>query len=145
MNSVLLALFAGGLIAIQAAVNARLGRELGNPFLGTLASFLVGTLAIALYCAATRAKLPSTETLLGIPWWAWIGGLLGAFFVTVVITTAPKLGVGTLVGLTVGGQLLMAVLLDHYGLLGLTRHPINPMRMLGVILLVAGVALLKRF
>ena len=133
------------MIAVQAVVNTRLGRELGNPFLGTLISFLIGTLAIALYCVATRAAIPATETLARIPWWAWIGGLLGAFFVTVVITTTPKIGVGSLVGLTVGGQMLMAVCLDHFGRLGLARHPITPGRLLGMALLIAGVVLLKRY
>lgn len=145
LNGVLLATFAGSLIAIQAVVNTRMGRDLGNPLLGTLVSFLVGTLSVIIYCLATRVTLPPFATLTRIPWWAWTGGLIGAFFVTVVIKTVPKIGVGALVGFTVGGQMLMAVLLDHFGLLGLTRHPITPGRLLGMALLIAGVALLKIF
>jgi transporter family-2 protein len=77
--------------------------------------------------------------------WAWFGGLLGTVYVLVVITTTPKLGVGTMVGLTVAGQMMMAVALDHFGLLGLERHPISLGRLAGMVLLIAGVVLLKRY
>jgi len=145
MNWMSLALGAGGVIAVQAAVNSRLGRELGHPALATCASFAIGTLCILLYCLLVRLTIPSTQTLLRVPVWAWFGGLLGTIYVLAVITTTPKLGVGTVAGLTVAGQMIMAVALDHFGLLGLERHPISLGRLAGMALLIVGVVLLKRF
>jgi transporter family-2 protein len=145
MNWISLAFGAGGVIAVQAAVNSRLGRELSHPALATFVSFASGTICILLYCLLVKATLPSTHTLLRVPVWAWFGGLLGTVYVLAVITTTPKLGVGTMVGLTVAGQMLMAVVLDHFGLLGLERHPISIGRLAGMALLIAGVVLLKRY
>lgn len=145
MNWMAVALAAGGIIAVQAVVNTRLGRELGNPMLATLASFAIGTVFVLVYCLIARAAFPPSNTLLRIPVWAWFGGLLGAFYVAAVIFTTPKLGVGAMAGATVAGQMIMAVTLDHFGLLGLERHPVTPGRLLGMALLIGGVILLKRF
>lgn len=140
-----MAFAAGIIVAAQAAINSRLGRELGNPMLATLASFVVGTVCVLLYCLLARVTLPTATTLLRVPIWGWFGGLLGVFYVAAIITTIPRLGVSAVAGLTVGGQMLMAVCLDHFGLLGLERHPITPGRLIGMALLIAGVVLLKRF
>ncbi len=140
-----MALGAGGVIAVQSAVNTRLGRALGNPALATFVSFAVGTLCMLIYCLIARMALPSTQTLLRVPAWAWFGGLLGTLIVIAIVITTPKLGVGTMTGLAVAGQMVMAILLDHYGLLGLGRHPISPGRLAGAVLLTAGVVLVKRF
>ncbi len=136
---------AGGIVGLQAVVNARLGRELGNPALATLASFAIGTVFVMVYCLAVRVALPNSAALMRVPVWAWFGGLLGAFYVASIILTVPRLGAGTVAGLAVAGQMLMAVCLDHWGLLGLERHPVSPGRLFGIALLVAGVVLLKRF
>ena len=145
MNWVLIALGAGGVIAVQSAVNSRLGRELGNPALATLVSFAIGLVFVVLYCLAARVALPPSGTLLRVPVWGWFGGVLGAFYVAAVIVTTARLGVGAMAGLTVAGQMVTAVVLDHFGLLGLERHPVSPGRLLGVALLIFGVFLLKRF
>ncbi|HLJ54232.1 MAG TPA: DMT family transporter [Chthonomonadaceae bacterium] len=138
-------LAAGAGLAAQAAINSRLGRELGNPALATLASFLTGIVLVATYCVVVRAQLPSAAALLRVPAWAWLGGSLGAAYVATIIVVTPKIGVGTMSGLAVGGQMATAVVLDHFGALGLERHPVTPARIAGVVLVVAGVFLLKRF
>ena len=145
MNWILIALGAGGVIAVQSAVNSRLGRELASPAMATLASCATATLFVLIYCLAARAALPAAGTLLRVPAWAWFGGVLGALFVSAVIAATPKLGVGTMAGLAVTGQMAVGVILDHFGLLGLERHPISLGRLAGMALLVTGVLLLKRF
>lgn len=145
MNWVLIALVAGGGLAVQAAVNSRLGRELGSPALATLSSFVTGTILVAAYCAIVRAQIPAAGVLLRVPVWAWMGGVLGLFYVATIIVATPKLGVGAMAGLAVTGQMAVALALDHFGLLGLERHPISLGRVAGMALLVAGVVLLKRF
>jgi len=141
----ILAFAAGAVLAVQAAVNARLGEKLGNASLAALASFVIGLIGLVLYLLVIRTPLPASATLLRVPLWAWTGGLLGALYVVVTIVSVPKIGVGTLTGLVIGGQITLSMLLDHFGLLGLERHPISAGRLAGAALLLLGVFLVKRF
>ena len=71
-------------------------------------------------------------------------GVLGAFFVTTVILSVQKIGSANMICLIVAGQLLTAMLLDHYGLLGFKLHQINGWRIAGGLLIVAGVYLIVK-
>lgn len=141
---VLTALFAGMLLPIQAALNTRLGRELGSPIFGSLASFLVGTLGIIVYVLLSRPAFAGTEAVRTMPYHLWLGGLCGAIYVTVVTIAAPRLGVATLTGLAVAGQMAVSAALDHWGLLGLPVNPLTPSRAAGLVLVVLGVVLIQR-
>ncbi|HZT43608.1 MAG TPA: DMT family transporter [Chthonomonadaceae bacterium] len=141
----LLAFTAGAVLAVQSVVNARLGEKLGNPTMAGLASFIIGLIGLLFYLLATRTPLPASATLLRVPLWAWTGGLLGALYVVVTIVTVPRIGVGALTGLVIGGQITLSIVLDHFGLLGLERHPISLGRLAGAALLLIGVFLVKRF
>ncbi len=139
------ALLAGAILPLQAVINGRLSKELGNPVLASLVSFLVGTVCLVLYCVATRAALPNAQTLARIPAWAWIGGLTGAFYMVGVVSLVPRLGVSVTMGLVIAGQITLSALLDHFGLFGVEAHPLNAGRACGIVLLAAGVFLVKRF
>jgi len=146
MNWLLLLAFGIGVtLSAQAAVNARLGKELGNPELGALVSLALSALLMLLYCLVSRPALPTRATLSHIPAWAWMGGVCGAVNLTATILLAPKLGLGTLSGLIIAGLLITSVVLDHFGLLGMAQHPVVFGRIAGVLLLLAGVVLIKRF
>lgn len=140
---VLVAFVAGATIAAQPGINATLARGLGAPVLAALVSFTVGTAALALLALARQEALPSVASLRGIPWWAWTGGLLGAFFVGMSIVAAPRLGAGTLVAVAIAGQLSAALLLDHFGWLGFAERAATWPRLLGVGLLLGGAALVR--
>ena len=140
----MLALVAGAMMPVQAGVNSQLARWMQHPILAALVSFIVGTLALLVYSMALRLPWPSLGTLLTAPWWVWIGGLLGAFFVTAAIL-APKLGAATLLGVAITGQMIVSLFLDHYGLIGFPARPINIWRAIGAVLLLAGIALVRRF
>jgi transporter family-2 protein len=142
---VALVIAGGASLSLQAAVNARLGRELGSPALAAFVSFLVGTLALAAYALGTRSGLPGVALLARVPGWAWLGGILGAFYVALVIVAIPRLGVAVTMSLVVAGQVLLSVFLDQFGLLGVERHPLTPARLLGVMLVALGAALVRRF
>ena len=142
---VLLALAAGAVLPVQASLNARLGRELGNPLLAALGSFVAGCLVLLLYLVITRTAFPSPALIGRIPAYLWIGGVLGGVYVALAIILTPKLGVATTMGLVVAGQMVVSIVLDHFGLLGLDRHPVNAGRLIGACLLAAGVILVKRF
>ena len=79
----LLAVLAGGGLAVQAAVNAELGRGLGHPISAAMVSFAVGTLLLIAYVLVLRLPLPSLAKFAAVPWWTWLaGGLLGAYFIS---------------------------------------------------------------
>jgi transporter family-2 protein len=141
--AVLLAAGAGALVGMQAPVNARLGRAVGSVQAASL-SFLVGTTALLLIAALASGGLGSYSKVSGVPWWALIGGLLGAVYVTVAILTVRTLGASALTAAVITGQLAISVAIDRFGLLGIARQPIGAQRILGLVLLVAGVALVVR-
>ena len=141
----LLAALGGSFLSLQAGINGQLRELLGTPFRASFVSFLVGTIPLFFLALSTRAPLPTLRQLSSAPWWVWTGGLLGIFFVTFSILLPPRLGVAVYFALVVAGQLLMALVLDHFGWLGFERHPINPMRLLGAALLIAGVVIIRKF
>jgi transporter family-2 protein len=141
--ALLLAVIAGVLIAVQAPTNAMLGKALAAPMWAALISFLVGSAALLAVALAVSPR-PSVAGLRDLPWYAWVGGFYGAFFVAVATFTAPRLGIGVLLTAAIAGQLAAALVLDHFGMLGLDRHPINLARLLGLGLVVAGAVLVRR-
>jgi transporter family-2 protein len=93
---------------------------------------------------ATRASIPDRDTLATVPLWAWFGGLMGAFYVAISTVVASQLGTTSLLGLALLGQLATALVVDHFGWMGLPEHPITLTRLAGVALLGAGVWLIAR-
>lgn len=138
---------AGGMcLAIQGGVNSQLNAVwLQSPILAAAVSFTIGTLALFAVVFALRIPIPTKIKGTGTKWWHWIGGLLGAYLVFATTYLAPIIGAGMLVGLILMGQLSAAVVLDHFGLIGFEKKPINAYRILGVLILAAGVVLIRFF
>lgn len=141
----LMALVAGMSVPTQAGINAQLGLWTRSPVLASAISFTVGTLTLAFYSLVTRIPLPSFATIGNHPWWIWIGGSLGAFFVTATIVLVPRLGATTMVASILAGQMFASLLLDHFGWLGYPHQPISLGRIAGVILVCGGIWLIKFF
>ncbi|MEO7530884.1 MAG: DMT family transporter [Sediminibacterium sp.] len=135
---------AGITITTQAGVNSQLRIAVNNPWVAAFISFLIGTLILGLYIIVTRQTVPSVTQLKGIELYKYTGGLLGAFFVTVIILTVQKIGSANVFALVITGQLLMALLYDHLGLFGFPQSNINWIKILGVILLVLGAYLINK-
>jgi transporter family-2 protein len=135
---------AGGLLAVQVAANSSLGQHLGRAAGATLVSFVVGSIGLVLYMLVIRESWPSSRALASSPWWALCGGLLGAAYVMTTVVVTPKLGPGLTLGAVVAGQMIVALVLEQMGALDVAPHPVTPLRALGVALIVAGVALLRR-
>jgi transporter family-2 protein len=142
--AVLLAAVAGGLVGMQAPVNSRLARALGESLPAATVSFVAGTLALVLITSVSSNGIASFGNLGRAPWWSLIGGLLGAAYVTVAIVTVRSLGATTLTAAVIGGQLTMSVVIDRFGLLGIHRQSIGIARIIGLVLLVVGIALVAR-
>ena len=140
-----IALAAGVAAPTQFAVNTQLRNVVGGPVLAAAVSFLVGTVVL---CAATlvlRRSVPDLGPLMGAPWWMWAGGPLGAFFVVASVVLTPRLGAGTTVGLFLAGQMVASIVIDHFGLIRTQVHEASPPRILGALLIIAGVILVQRF
>jgi bacterial/archaeal transporter family-2 protein len=141
----LLALVAGAFMPTQAGINAQLRVYLLSPTTAALVSFIVGTIALLLWCVLVRVPWPGTKVLGTVPWWLWIGGFMGAFIVASSIVLAPRIGATSMLALMVGGQMIASVLYDHYGWLGFPVHEISMPRLVGCLFVVLGVILVNRF
>lgn len=141
---VIVILLGGVMIAVQGPLNAALGRAVGSPVNAALVSFIVGTIALAVLAAQQRVS-PNSTLVRDLPWWAWVGGLCGAVFVTTAAYAAPRIGVASMLTLAVASQLVAAVALDHAGVFGVPQRSITPGRMVGIVLAVAGALLVRRY
>ena len=142
----LLALLAGVALTVQVAVNTQLRVAIGHPAVASLFSFLVGTIVLGAYVLGSRAaELPGGDRIADVPWWAWLGGALGAAYVLSTIVLAPRLGPGTLFGAIIFGQMAAAIVVEHFGWFGLAPHAASLPRVVGALLIVAGVVLIRRF
>jgi transporter family-2 protein len=142
---IFITLVAGCLMPIQPGINSLLSEATSGPYMASLISFAVGTMALFIWCLAFRFPFPTMQTFAEVPWWYWTGGFLGAVFVTVTVIVAPRLGAVNMLTYLIAGQMLASLILDHYGVLGFPHQELNPWRVLGVIFLIAGVVLIKKF
>jgi transporter family-2 protein len=137
-----LALGAGAALPVQGAINAQLRSDLDAPIAAGAVSFVVAAAGMGALLAATRAPRPQLEPLRRLPWWGWLGGLVGATYVTSVFLLIPEIGTAPTIALTVAGQQVASVFVDRYGLLRLPRRPVPPARLAAVAALLAGVLLI---
>lgn len=135
------ALAGGAILPIQVALNTLLRRYVGEPMQVTFISYLVGTLASLAICGVAQYTLPAWTALAQTSWWMWIGGCLGTLYVWSTVFATPKIGAALALALTIAGQMIAALFLDHYGAIGLTRYPASPERIIGVVLVILGVSL----
>jgi bacterial/archaeal transporter family-2 protein len=110
-----LAFLAGAALPLQVGLNGELSRRVGSPVRASLISFAVGTLVLALLTAVAFRGWPSPGKLAHVPWWAWLGGTLGAFYVLGSIVTGPRIGALAFVAAVVAGQSVASVVLDNFG------------------------------
>ncbi len=136
-------LVAGAMLPFQAGINAQLAAFVGSPIRAALISFAIGTIALLLLTlAVARGWSPNAGPA---PWWAWIGGILGGFYVAGSIVTAPKLGAVTLVAVLLAGQTAASLAVDHFGWVGFEEQPITTGRVAGIALVALGVTLVRLF
>lgn len=136
-----MALAAGALLPFQAAANAASARALGHPLWGALTSLTVSALVVLITSLVLKTPAPTIGNAFHGPWWLWIGGVQGAVYVGGAAAVTPRLGAGGFLVCVVAGQILAAMLVDHFGLMGLATKPINLTRLAGVVLILGGVLL----
>jgi transporter family-2 protein len=136
------AIVAGAFLPLQAGSNARLAHFVGGAVRASAISFFVGTVVLFVVVALfTRGGARPGDA----PWWAWVGGALGAFYVTSTVVVPPRLGTTAFFGILVAAQLVTSVVADRFGWFGFQEREITPLRAVGIALLVSGALLVRLF
>ena len=141
----LVAILGGVLNTVQSGANATLGKTIDSPVLTAFVVVGCNLVVYLLAAAVMGLNWPPASRLAQVPWWAWIGGFLGAFYVLSVIFLAQKLGAAVFTGLTVTAGIVTSVLLDHFGLVGFQQHGAGLWRILGCLMMIGGLALVSAF
>ncbi|HWH05517.1 MAG TPA: DMT family transporter [Gaiellaceae bacterium] len=137
------AIAAGAMLPIQFGINAQLAVWLGSPLRATFVSFAVGALVLLAAVAIFARGVAEGRDLGAAPWWVWVGGALGAIYVLGSVVTAPKLGAAALFAFILAGQAIASLAVDHFGWVGFEESPVTPGRLLGILLVAAGVAAVR--
>lgn len=145
MSQYLVLLLAGALVAIQTSFFALINKGLKNPLLSLSAIFCIAAVFVVIGFFLHPSALPDKQTINHIPWYAWLGGILGVVYVTCVMLLTPKMGIAIVTAISVLGQLIASMLIDHFGLFSTTPQPISIGKLLGVAVMTAGVILMKFF
>jgi bacterial/archaeal transporter family-2 protein len=133
----------GAMIPLQLAFNAQLGGVTRSPFTAGLIVFLVGSAIMTAIVLAFRARFPSFGELAEAPKTIWLGGLIASVYVLSIVVVSPRLGVGVTTAFILAGQIVMAMLLDHFGLFGNPQHSLNLWRAGGAALMMLGIIVIK--
>lgn len=139
-----LGLIAGLSFVMQQLVNTNLRNGLTSSLWAAFVSYAGGTLLVALLLLATHQGVPSRQEIAGTSWPSWLGGAFGVVYVLASIVLLPRTGAATAIALIVAGQMLTSVTFDHFGVLGMTKHPIGMVRVLGALMLLGGVVLIQK-
>ena len=141
---IIVAVFVGLMMPIQAGLNAELTRFLNHPLIGAFISLVTGSIALFFIMLLQGFPLQEIKRIGEVPPVLFLGGILSALFVSSAIFFIPRMGATSMIAALITGQLLMSVIMDHYGLLGLNAYPMNFSRSLGVFLLFAGLFLVVK-
>jgi bacterial/archaeal transporter family-2 protein len=134
---------AGACLPLQTGINGQLAKQVSSVLSAALISFAVGTLALLVLVLVQR-EVPSLGALKGLTWWHWSGGLLGVMFIAIAAFAGPKVGALLFMALVIAGQLGMALALDHFGWAGFREAPISLGKFVGLLLIVAGILVIRR-
>lgn len=141
---VLMALFAGALIAVQAGMNSQLGVLLKNSLMATVVAFALSALVSAMAFISFTKQWPNLGEMRAVPWYLWFGGVVSAIGVGLFYFLTPKMGVGAMMSFALTGQLLLAVVASHFAWFGLPQAQLSHMKLLGLSAMVLGLVLLNR-
>ncbi|MBN2977299.1 DMT family transporter [Pseudomonas lactucae] len=141
---ILLGLFAGFAVPLQAGTNAKLGNLLGHPLWATAVSLLVSLAVLILIIIVTKAPRPNLAAVQEGPWWIWMGGVAGVFYITVALLMAPRLGALNFIMAVLVGQLVVSIAIDYFGLMGFPRQSLNINKVVGAVVVIGGFLITTR-
>ncbi len=141
----LIVLFIGCFLAVQGSINTQLTTYLKHPLQGALVNFLVGTIALVGLNLVFKTQVPDWGHIKTAPIYLFLGGCLGAIFVSSVIFFIPKIGVTTVLAASIAGQLIAASIIDHFGFFGISVQQITAGKIIGIVLLLGGIFLIQKY
>jgi len=141
----LLAALAGAANPGQSAANAELNKRLGNLYISTAFVYGTGLIGVLILAVCVHRSLPAADKFAAVPWWAWTGGLLSIGATLAGAAFAQRLGSGVFTGITVTAAIVISIVLDHFGWMGLKQHPATALRILGSLLMIVGLWLTAKF
>ena len=133
------------MIPFQSAMNTQLSKSLQSPYFSALTVFAVAFTGLMLYVLISGFAVPAVSQFAGAPKWSYLGGILGGTYILLIVLLAPKLGIGNVTVMVLMGQVVAAIIIDQFGLLGATVHQITWQRATGIVLLCTGVFLIKKY
>ncbi|WP_346830839.1 DMT family transporter [Pseudomonas abietaniphila] len=137
-----LALAAGAMLPLQAVVNARLARAVDGPLWAAAISALVVSVVLAGIALASGKPWPRPALMVGLPWWAWVGGLCGAVVLSATAAVAPRLGAGCMIALIMVGQVVTALALDRLGWFDMAVQYLTIKKLVAAVILIFGAVLM---
>lgn len=140
----ILAFSIGCFIPFQGIITSNLSQKIQHPFGAAFVNFFGGMLLFLFAISVSSVALPSIKKVMTIPWYLFTGGVVGSVFIFGALFALPKIGASTFFGQIVLGQLLMTLIVDHYGVFGLPIHKIDSIRIIGVALLISGAFLILK-
>jgi bacterial/archaeal transporter family-2 protein len=141
---IIVAFISGMLLPIQAGVNIRLGKSITSPIYASMLSFIIGAMTLTAYILITKQEV-TWAGVRSAPGYAWLGGALGAFFVTATMFAYSRIGPALTFGLVVAGQMAIAIAFDHFKILVAEQHSVNIWRIIGMSLIILGVIIIQKF
>jgi transporter family-2 protein len=139
-----LALITGALIPVQASTNAAFSKSTGSPYITGAVVLFIGLVAALIFIAVSRTPVPGLATFRKAPLFSYAGGLIVATYVIMITVITPKLGVANAIGLIVTGQIICAIIIDHFGLLGARVRTIDAQRLIGALMMIGGIYLVMK-
>lgn len=133
----LLAFLVSAMTAFQPLTNAKLNEHVDSPLWVSFLSFAIGAVLLLVIGLIYNGKFMTLETQ-GLKWWMFASGFLGAAYVTTTLIVVPHIGIASLVALTTAGVLIMAAILDHYGVLAENPNPMSLLKFFGLCLVGVG-------
>ncbi len=140
----LLAFCVGCFIPFQGIITSNLSQKIEHPFGAAFINFIGGALLFSLAIMISPVALPTFKKISSIPWYLFTGGVIGSLFIFGALFALPKIGSSTFFAQVVLGQLLMTLIVDHYGLFNLPIHKIDSLRVIGVAMLIFGAFLILK-
>lgn len=144
LTLILLSLLAGFAVPLQAGTNAKLSNFLGYPLWATAVSLLVSLVTLIGVIIVLNAPRPNLAAVQQGPWWIWMGGVAGVFYITAALLMAPRLGALNFLMAALVGQLIVSVAIDYFGLIGFPKQPININKVVGVLVVIGGFLITTR-
>lgn len=142
---IFVALLAGAVLPVQSGLNNKMASAVDSPTLAALISFLVGTFSLLIFAVASGERLGALTDARNAPMTGWMGGILGAFFVTAMIILLPRVGVALTISLVIAGQMIAAIVIDHFGFFDVPVREVSLLRLAGILLVLGGVVLIRKF